>query len=312
MVIGPYAVSGARRRRWGGIRAYPGRLLNRDAIRCHRYTRRGGHLLLAERSERRADLLREELRLLPRREVPALVDLVEVDQVAIGPPGPRLRGSIDLVRKDRDGHRERDLGRFLRGREQHALAAGLPVQPRGRGGAVRQPVQRDVVKEIVCGEQALGLAVVVVIHPGRQPRWRVRQGLADHLRSRAHHGGVGPVLLVERVERVERRAFLLGESRRRGPAAGEHRGHLGRHRRRQVDVDAEQSRRRLARHRARDRGAPVAALGDVAGVPEARISSAQARAMRSGFQPVPVGLPEKPYPGIEGSTRSNASSARPP
>src|SRR4030095_14467679 len=42
-----------------------------------------------------------------------------------------------------------------------------------------------------------------------------------------------------------------------------------RYRRRQVDMDAQQSRGRLARHRAGDRGTPVAALGDVAGVPEA-------------------------------------------
>ena len=119
-------------------------------------------------------------------------------------------------------------------------------------GAVRQPVQRDVVQELVSGEQALGLAVVVVIHEDREPRRRVRQGLAYHLRPRAHHGGVGPVLLVERIERGERRAFLLGESCRRRPAAGERRRHIGRYRRRQVDVDAEQSCRRLARHRARD------------------------------------------------------------
>ena len=41
-------------------------------------------------------------------------------------------------------------------------------------------------------------------------RWRMRQGVADRLRPRGHHHGVGPVLLVERVKRVERRAFLLG------------------------------------------------------------------------------------------------------
>ncbi len=67
----------------------------------------------------------------------------------------------------------------------------------------------------------------------------------------------------------EHRAFLLGESGRRGPADGDHRGHFGRYRCRQVEVDAEQSCRRLARHRVGDGGAPVAALGDVAGVAEA-------------------------------------------
>jgi hypothetical protein len=52
---------------------------------------------LAERSERRSALGAEELRLFPRREVTALVDLVEVDQVAIGAPRPCLRGSIDVL-----------------------------------------------------------------------------------------------------------------------------------------------------------------------------------------------------------------------
>ena len=118
-------------------------------------------------------------------------------------------------------------------------------------------------------EQTFELAVVVVIYPGRKPHRRVRQGVADRLRPRSHDCAVRPVLLVERIERVERRAFLLGKSRRRRPAAGEHRGHIGRYRRRQVDVDAEQSCRRLARHRAGDGGAPVATLGDVAGVAEA-------------------------------------------
>ena len=72
----------------------------------------------AQRPERGAELGGEELRLFPRREVAALVDLVEVDQVAIGAPGPCLRGSIDLARKYRDGDRERDLGGLLRGRNE--------------------------------------------------------------------------------------------------------------------------------------------------------------------------------------------------
>ena len=131
---------------------------------------------------------------------------------------------------------------FCAADENNALAGGLPVDARSRGRCVGQPVQRDVVEHVVSVEQARGLAVVVVEDPGREPDRRVRQGVADRLRPRAHDGAVGPVLLEERVERVERRAFLLGESRRRGPAAGEHHGHVGRDRRRQVDVDAEQSR----------------------------------------------------------------------
>ena len=65
---------------------------------------------------------------------------------------------------------------------------------------------------------------------------------------------------------VEFRAFLLGESRRRGPAAGDRRGRVGREHRRQVGVDAEQSRRRLPPHRLDDARPPVSALRDVARV----------------------------------------------
>src|SRR4051794_24324830 len=60
----------------------------------------------AEWPKRSPELGGEELRLFPGREVSAPVGLVEIDQVAIGAPGPRLGGSVDLVRKDRDRHRK--------------------------------------------------------------------------------------------------------------------------------------------------------------------------------------------------------------
>src|SRR4029077_6423419 len=72
---------------------------------------------LTQRPERGSELRAEKLWLFPGREVTALID-VEIDQVPIGVPGPCLRGSIDLLRKYRDGHRERDLGGLLRDRGQ--------------------------------------------------------------------------------------------------------------------------------------------------------------------------------------------------
>ena len=42
------------------------------------------------------------------------------------------------------------------------------------------------------------------------------------------------------------------------------------------------------------------------------MSSSQARPIRSGPQPVLVGLPENPYPGIDGTTTWKASSALAP
>src|SRR3982074_3838481 len=85
---------------------------------------------LTQRFERGSQLRAEQLRLFPGREVSALVDLVEVDQVAIGAPGPSLRASIDLRGKSRDGHRQRDLGGLRRGRKRRASSAALPIQPR--------------------------------------------------------------------------------------------------------------------------------------------------------------------------------------
>src|SRR5438094_8970806 len=46
---------------------------------------------LTQRLERGSELGTEQLGLLPRSEVSALVDLVEVDEVAIGAPRPCLR-----------------------------------------------------------------------------------------------------------------------------------------------------------------------------------------------------------------------------
>src|SRR5262245_29891563 len=94
-----------------------------------------GHGAATQRPERRAELLREELRLFPGREVAALVDLVEVDQVLVGAPGPGLRGSIDVLRKYRDGHRERALGGLPGGGTRRVASAVLPIEPprRGRG-----------------------------------------------------------------------------------------------------------------------------------------------------------------------------------
>src|SRR5215204_2904050 len=94
-------------------------------------------LQLAQRPERRADLLGEQLGLFPGREVAAALSLVEVDQVGEGAPGPGLRGSVEIVVRERcDGHRERDLVRLLRCGADEVLVAVLPVQPRGRGRCV--------------------------------------------------------------------------------------------------------------------------------------------------------------------------------
>jgi hypothetical protein len=47
--------------------------------------------MLAQQFDRRADFWSEQCRLFPRREVAALVGILEVEQVAMGALGLRLR-----------------------------------------------------------------------------------------------------------------------------------------------------------------------------------------------------------------------------
>src|ERR1700760_1548435 len=83
----------------------------------------------AQRSECGSQFGAEELRLFPGREVTAFVDLVEVDQVAIGAPGPCLRSLIALPWENSNGDRKRDLGSHLRARKNRTASGILPVQP---------------------------------------------------------------------------------------------------------------------------------------------------------------------------------------
>src|SRR5215218_8099942 len=136
---------------------------------------------LAKRPECGSDFFREQLRLLPRREVATLLDLVEVGKGAVRPPDPAARGRPDLAGEGGEAHRDRDLGRSLggRGRDSGGSVA-LPVRPGRRCAGAGQPVQRDVVQDVVPGEIARRLPLdegaghlvvavgVVVEHPGRQ------------------------------------------------------------------------------------------------------------------------------------------------
>ena len=109
----------------------------------------------------------------------APVDLVEVGEGGVGLLDPAARGPEDLAGEDGEADRDRDLRRSLPGRAGCGLPV-LPVLPGGRGPGAGQPVQRDVVDDVVPGEMARGLPVeegtgdlvvavgVVVEHPGRQ------------------------------------------------------------------------------------------------------------------------------------------------
>src|SRR5215208_897500 len=133
-----------------------------------------------QRPEGVAQLLREDLRLLPGGEVPALLDPVVVNELRIRLLRPALRSRIELVREDGDTNRDLDA----RDVEEGQMA--LPVEA-GRGHCrIRQPVVGDVVEDVVAreasrisGESAcdeLVAALVVIKHPGRQADRRVRDG----------------------------------------------------------------------------------------------------------------------------------------
>src|SRR4051812_6600956 len=111
---------------------------------------RSGRVGLAKRAEPRAQLGGVQLRLLPGGEVPALVELVVMDQVGIRLLCPTPRHLIELVREDAHGYRDRYALRV----EEAELV--FPIETSRRDPGVRQPVVRDVVEDVVSGEAFLG------------------------------------------------------------------------------------------------------------------------------------------------------------
>src|SRR5918997_904738 len=137
-------------------------------------------LRLAQRTERRPDLFREKLRLLPGGEVAALVDLVEVGEAGVLRLDPAPGRRPDLAGERREAYRHGDRRRSLAARKRCGQrSCVLPVRSGRRDAGARQPVQRDVVDDRLPGETAHGLAVdkragdfvvairVVVEQPGR-------------------------------------------------------------------------------------------------------------------------------------------------
>jgi hypothetical protein len=128
-----------------------------------------------------SQLLGEQLGLFPGGEVAALVGLVEVGEVGVGVGDPAAWGAEDLVGEGGEADRQRDLGRSLAGRGGTGLGlSAFPVLPGCRGAGAGQPVQRDVVQDVVPGEIARWLPIeegmgdlvvavgVVVQHPAGQ------------------------------------------------------------------------------------------------------------------------------------------------
>src|SRR3989442_12167733 len=118
-----------------------------------------------------------------------------MDEFGLRPLCPTPRGGVDLIWKDADGNRDGDV---LRGEKGKFV---FPTQTSRRGRRVRQPVEGNVVENVI-SRKALGLAgkdarherltgFVVVEYPGRQADGRVgnpvkRLWAVPHLES-AHH-----------------------------------------------------------------------------------------------------------------------------
>src|SRR5947208_8829791 len=92
----------------------------------------------SQRPEGGTNLGGEEFRLLPGREVVALVDCVEVDEVGVGLLGPAPRRLIELPRKHAHGGRDGDA---LDVEEAERV---LPVETTRGNPCVRHPRERDV------------------------------------------------------------------------------------------------------------------------------------------------------------------------
>src|SRR6266566_8595960 len=137
---------------------------------------------LAQRLERRPHLGGEQVWLFPGGEVAASVERVVVDEVVgIRALGPAAGGLIELAGEDADGKRDRD------GLGVEEVRLVLPVQA-GRGNpGVRQPVQRDVVEEVVCCQGALQLSLK---GPFYEPGLATAVAVVKHERGQIG-GGVG-------------------------------------------------------------------------------------------------------------------------
>src|SRR5260221_3790396 len=97
----------------------------------------------AQRLERGPEFLGEGLRLLPGRKVPAFVEPVVMNEFGKRFLCPTPRGCIELIGKGAHGNRDGDV---LRGEKGELV---LPIETRRRDRRIRQPVERDVVEDIV-------------------------------------------------------------------------------------------------------------------------------------------------------------------
>src|ERR1700674_4244208 len=174
-----------------------------------------------------------------------------MDEFWVRPLCPTPRRGVDLIWKDADGNRDGDVLR----REKGKLV--FPIQTSRRDRRVRQPVEGDVVENVI-SRKALGLAgkdarherltgFVVVEYPGRQADGRDRNPV-KRLWAVSHLEGVAKSLLIEKGEPIESMLLVGCETGWRRRTGKSRRVNVVWNGARHVGVNGEQFRRRLHAH----------------------------------------------------------------
>src|SRR5262249_3688284 len=169
-------------------------------------TRPRPDLASTPRTETCTKVVHNRLGLLPRGKVSAFRMPLIVDQLGVGLFGPTPRGRTYFIRKHTH---DRGDGDAFRCKEGELV---LPIETRRGNTRVRQPVERDVVENIVPRE-ALGLTVedacdqlvapdVVVDDPGREGDRGIRNAV-QRLRTVAHLLRIAEAVPVEERDMIE-------------------------------------------------------------------------------------------------------------
>src|SRR5580704_1082466 len=163
------------------------------------------------RPEGLPQLLGEEFWLLERGEVPALVELIPVEQVGPQRLSPGLWRAEYFVRKHRRGHWQFDPSA---GQARLAGTGVLPVDAGRRRGGAGEPVETDIVEHCIDGKLIFRIAVVIgpglelLVNPQRLARGRVSQWIANGLRTRPLFAEIAALVIAEQRRSVD--GFLLG------------------------------------------------------------------------------------------------------
>src|SRR5713226_10604559 len=170
-----------------------------------------------------------------------------MDEIGVRSLYPTPRGGVDLIGINADGNRDGDV---LRGEKGKLV---FPIQTSRRDRRVGQPVEGDVVENVISGK-ALGLAgkdarhecltgLVVVEHPGGQADGRVRNPV-KRLWAVPHLEGVAQAVLIEKGEPIESVLLVGCETGWGRRTAKSRRVNVVWNRARHVGVNGEQFRRR--------------------------------------------------------------------